>query len=79
VVTELFHADGRTDGRKDGQTEMRVTVAFRDFAKAPKKLQILPTDCIYGCQLIRRTNSYYFTVQCKRTHTSDASEVFSVM
>jgi hypothetical protein len=46
--------------RTDGQTEMKVTVAFRDFAKAPKKLQMLPTECIYGFHLIRRINSDYF-------------------
>jgi hypothetical protein len=31
--TELFHADGRTDGRTDMP---KVTVAFRNFPKAPK-------------------------------------------
>jgi hypothetical protein len=30
-------ADGQTDGRKDGQTEKtRLSVAFRNFAYAPK-------------------------------------------
>jgi len=52
VGAELFHADGLT--------ELKVTVAFRDSAKAPKKLQILPTKLIYGFHPIRRTNSGYF-------------------
>ena len=34
VGAELFHADGRTDGRLD-MTEL--IVAFRNFANAPKK------------------------------------------
>jgi hypothetical protein len=34
VGTELFHADGRTDRRDE------VVVAFRNFAKAPKKVGI---------------------------------------
>jgi len=37
VGAELFHANRRTDGRKDGQTDMtKLIVAFQDFAKAPK-------------------------------------------
>jgi hypothetical protein len=34
VESELFHADGRTDGRAD---MTKLIVAFRNFAKAPKK------------------------------------------
>ena len=33
VTTELFHADGQTDGRTDMK---KVIVAFRNFTKAPK-------------------------------------------
>jgi len=33
---ELFHADGQTDGRTDGQ----IIVAFRNFANAPKNSHI---------------------------------------
>jgi hypothetical protein len=33
VGAELFHADGRTDGRTD---MTKLIVAFRNFAKAPK-------------------------------------------
>jgi hypothetical protein len=41
---DLFHADGqtdaRTDGRADGRTDMtKLTVAIRNFAKAPKNVQ----------------------------------------
>jgi hypothetical protein len=32
-----FHADRRTDGRTDKQTDMtKLTVTFRKFANAPK-------------------------------------------
>jgi hypothetical protein len=35
VGAELFHAEGRTDGRTD--TDMsKLIIAFRNFAKAPK-------------------------------------------
>jgi hypothetical protein len=31
---EVFHEDGRTDGEKEGQTDMtKLTAAFRNFAK----------------------------------------------
>jgi len=34
---ELFHADGWTDGQKDGQTDITKPVeAFRNFANGPK-------------------------------------------
>jgi len=37
VGTELFHADGQTDRRKEGRTDMtKQIVAFRNFANAPK-------------------------------------------
>ena len=34
VGTELFHADGRTDGETD---MTKLTVAFRSFTNAPKQ------------------------------------------
>ena len=42
VGTELLHADGRKNGRTDRQTDrqtdmIKLIVAFRNFAKAPKK------------------------------------------
>jgi len=37
VGTELFHADKRTD--------MKLTVAFRNFANAPKMDQVQTTRC----------------------------------
>ena len=37
VGAEMFHVDGHKDGRTDGQTDMtKLTVAFRNFANAPK-------------------------------------------
>jgi hypothetical protein len=36
VGAELFHADGQTYWRMDGQTDKtKLIVAFRDFPKAP--------------------------------------------
>jgi len=35
VGAELFHADRRTGGQTDGRTEMKLIVAFRNFANAP--------------------------------------------
>jgi hypothetical protein len=38
VGAELFHADSRTDRQVERQTDMtKLTVAFRNFANAPKK------------------------------------------
>jgi hypothetical protein len=38
VGAELFRADGHRDIRTDGQTDFtELIVAFRNFAKAPKK------------------------------------------
>ena len=37
VGAELLHADGRMDGRTDRQTDMmKLIVAFRKFANAPR-------------------------------------------
>jgi len=37
VEAELFHVDGRTDGRMDGQRGItKLIVALRNFANAPK-------------------------------------------
>jgi hypothetical protein len=37
VGADLFHADGRTDGRTGRQTYMtKLIVAFRSFVNAPK-------------------------------------------
>jgi hypothetical protein len=37
VEAELFHAEGRTDGQTDRQTDMgKLIVAFQYFASAPK-------------------------------------------
>jgi hypothetical protein len=38
VGAELLRAGRRTDGRTDGRTDiMKLTVAFHNFAKAPKR------------------------------------------
>jgi len=38
VGAELFHADGRKDRQKTRRTHMtKLTVAFRNFANAPKR------------------------------------------
>ena len=40
VETELFHADGRTDGRIGRDTETaKLIVTFHNFANPPKKEQ----------------------------------------
>jgi hypothetical protein len=37
VGAKMFHADGGTEGRRDGQRNTtKLVVAFRNFAKAPK-------------------------------------------
>jgi len=41
VGSELLHADGQTDGRTVGRTDMtKLTVAFRNFLNAPKTNKI---------------------------------------
>jgi hypothetical protein len=39
VGAELFHADGRKDGRMDGH--VKIMVAFRNFAKL-SKMAVIP-------------------------------------
>jgi hypothetical protein len=55
VGPELFKMEGRTDMTK-------LVVAFRNFANAPNKFYVLPTQCIYVFCVYLRTNSVYFTV-----------------
>jgi len=39
VGAELYHADGRKDGLPEGQTDItKLTIAFRNLAKATKKV-----------------------------------------
>jgi len=55
VEAEFFLAEGRTDGRRDIQTDMRkLKVAFRNFAHAPtsgkvkySNIQNSTCDCCY--------------------------------
>jgi hypothetical protein len=50
----LFLAEGRTDRETDRQTDMtKITVAFHNFANAPKKLTVvkLPFDKLTNCRL----------------------------
>jgi threonine dehydratase len=43
VGAEVFHADRRTDGRVDGQTDMTKLIgAFHKFASAPNKAYDVP-------------------------------------
>jgi hypothetical protein len=44
VGAELFHADGRTDGRTEGHDD--ATRRFCNFVNAPKKLSSCDTDSI---------------------------------
>jgi hypothetical protein len=54
-----FHADGQTDRQTD---ITRTIVPFRNFANAPKKIDILFKECIYVfCIDIRRNNDYFPT------------------
>jgi len=42
VGAEIFNTDGRTDGRKDRQTDMKKLIfAFISFVNAPKNETIL--------------------------------------
>ena len=73
---EFFHADGRTDGRtRDRQTDkMKLIVAFRNFANAPKstvvtlctnrcnikQFYVLPPQCIQSTVLESQEKQRYF-------------------
>jgi hypothetical protein len=47
VGAELFHADGRRNGRTDTQTDMtKLIVAFRNFANSPKNSTLLLRKCV---------------------------------
>ena len=63
VGAELYHEDGRTDMTK-------LTVAFRDLAKAPKKH--LETRCLTVCGSVRLHHrlgeTYCFHLQCQNDH-----------
>ena len=41
METELLHA-----GRQDGRADMKLTVAFRNFANAPKTLILKKIMCV---------------------------------
>ena len=50
VVADLFHADGRTDGRTNRQKDMaELIIVFRHFANVSKQL-------LFFAILVRRTN-----------------------
>ena len=52
---ELIHADGQTDGRTNGQTDIKkLVVAFRKFAKAPN--ETLTTKTSYNKFIISHTH-----------------------
>jgi len=41
VGAELFHADGRTDGRRDGQTGMTVFAILRTCLKMKTQINLI--------------------------------------
>jgi hypothetical protein len=42
VGADLFHADRRSDGGRDGRTDMtKLIIAFRNFVNAPEKSSLL--------------------------------------
>ena len=62
VGSELFHADGRTDGQTDGGAYMtKLIAAFRNFANAPENViskrstNTYVKICIHTCLLLRHT------------------------
>jgi hypothetical protein len=62
VGAELLHADGRTGGRTDRQTDRHDEANIRFFAilrKRLKRLKFLRTERIHGFRMVRSTNSYY--------------------
>jgi hypothetical protein len=63
VGDELLHTDGQEDGRTDGWTDMpELTVAFRNFANAPR-IHSLPDTYLYeifSLFLCELTTAMYF-------------------
>ena len=58
VGAELFHAETRTERRTDGRTDVtKVTVAFRNFANAPKHWT---KDCQHTAQQWYQTTGVRF-------------------
>jgi len=52
VGAELFHADERTVGQTDKQTDMtKLAVAFRNFANTPEKCAFCPHRIYVFCDL----------------------------
>jgi len=51
---------GWTDGQRD---TTKLTVGFRNFAKASKNSPFCPHSCIYVFCVDLRTNSLYFPIQ----------------
>ena len=59
VGAELFHADRQTVRRTD---MIKLTVAFRNLANAPKNLRYAHTHSICVFCMDLRKNSYYFLI-----------------
>jgi Fe-S-cluster formation regulator IscX/YfhJ len=53
VGAQLFHADGRMDGRTHRQTDTRkLTVAFRNFTSAPQRSRLIKSTYVIYIQVI---------------------------
>ena len=67
VGAELVYADGSTDGRTERRTDMtKLTVAFRNFVKAPKSAE-------FSYQLHKRSISQ------QRLHTTGLISSFKIL
>jgi hypothetical protein len=57
VGAELFHAEGRTDRQAD---MMKLTVAFLNFANAPKMIRTIPLLPLYNFMAWTGINLLFF-------------------
>jgi len=62
----LFHADRRTDGRPDGQTDMmKLIVTFFNFANAPEKFSVKLTTVQNWYRNVETTSFPTSTEHCR--------------